>query len=83
MQSVFQESGASASVLDSNWYTEPQEGNVQGARARSGNPGFTDTTSYALTASSPARGIGLTRAGTPLENIDGVLRVIPPDLGAR
>ena len=56
---------------------------MQGARARTGNPGFTDTRATALTASSPARGIGLTRPGTPLENIDGVSRVIPPDLGAR
>jgi chitodextrinase len=90
LQSVYYERGAVADLLDTNWYTEPSRGNVLGANAHTGSPGFvvqtaiagTGSTSYDLTPSSPARSLGLMRPGTPSNTIDGSQRGNPPGLGA-
>jgi hypothetical protein len=90
VQSVYYERGAVADLLDTNWYTEPSRGNVLGANAYTGSPGFvvqtaiagTGSTSYDLTLSSPARSLGLMRSGTPSNTIDGAQRGNPPGLGA-
>jgi hypothetical protein len=73
---------ASPTFFDTNLITNPQPG-MLGANAIVADPQFLDRTTYALAGTSPACVVGLTRLGTPWVDIDGVLHLTQPSLGAR
>jgi Right handed beta helix region len=79
---VYVDAGSSfPTFCDTNLIRHPWSG-LSCANTITADPQFLDTTSYALKSTSPARGIGLTRPGTPTIAIDGALLTTPPDLGA-
>ena len=73
---------ASPTFFSNNLITNPQSW-MTGTNAIIANPQFVDSTTYALSSTSPASGVGLTRSGTPVIDIIGASRSTPPDLGAR
>jgi chitodextrinase len=80
---IYIDSGAAGPAFcDTNLVTNPQSG-MSGTNVITADPQFIDRTTYALGSASPARGVALTRAGTPTLDIDGVLRSTPGDLGGR
>lgn len=58
-------------------------GNVSGTNKYTGDPGWANTTTYALTVGGPAYTKGSARSGTPSVDIDNANRPNPPALGAR
>jgi hypothetical protein len=80
---IYIDAGATGPAFcDRNLVTNPQAG-MSGTNVISADPQFVDRTTYALSSTSPARGVGLTRSGTPVIDIDGAARPTPLDLGAR
>jgi parallel beta helix pectate lyase-like protein len=80
---IYIDSGAARPAFcHTNLVTNPQSG-MSGRNVITAGPRFIDRTTYALRSASPARGVALTRAGTPTMDIDAVLRSKPGDLGAR
>jgi hypothetical protein len=79
---IYVDAGTSfPAFCDTNLVRHPWSG-LSCANTTTADPQFLDTTSYELSATSPARGVGLTRAGTPTIAIDGAVLTTPPDLGA-
>jgi hypothetical protein len=80
---VYVDAGTSQpSFCDTNLIRHPST-TANCANTIPNDPQFVDTSSYALKSTSPAVGAGLTRAGTPTIDIDGAVRAIPLDVGAR
>jgi hypothetical protein len=77
------DSGSEVGFYDTNWFRVQARSGMSGTHAYSGDPQFADTTNFALRAGSPAKSLGLTRAGTPSVDIDNAGRPNPPELGAR
>jgi hypothetical protein len=86
LMNVYNEGGAGYLFFDNNWYTGGNGGylgNSFGTNYYTGNPGFLNTSTYALSSSSPAYSKGVYRANTPSVDIDNTQRPNPPALGAR
>jgi len=78
MQSAYMEGSGGVTYLDYNWFTgrlsDGYLGNMKGTVYWTGNPAFVDRTSYTLTSTSPARGKGIDRSGSPTVDLDGKSR---------
>jgi len=80
LQTAWTDTGIQPSFFEDNWLTGSSSGwlgNVKGSTYWTGDPGFVDRSSYKLTSTSPARGKGLTRAGTPANDLDNNARTSP------
>lgn len=80
MQVAYTDTGSQPSYFEDNWLTGRADGylgNVKGATYWTGDPGYVDRANYELTPTSPARGKGLQRIGTPTVDLDGNARTSP------
>jgi hypothetical protein len=82
--SFLNDGGSEISFYDTNWFRVQARNGMSGSHFSTGDPKFVDTTGgFALKPTSPAKSLGLTRAGTPTTDIDAAARPTPPELGAR
>jgi hypothetical protein len=86
LMNIYNNTSTAPTLVDNNWFTGGAGGymgNVSGTNKYTGDPGWANTTTYALTVGGPAYTKGSTRSGTPSVDIDNANRPNPPALGAR